>query len=182
MTMINVDKIKETLRRLNAVRECPTAYAGEKANADALIKKISEKYGLSVTEFLSDKPVEWSFAYKNAKEKKLIMQLLAHVFGYKRFCELRTYSYRSRKEKRVYVELTNEDFVTASEYITHYLANYRQQLRNFYHAFVIANKLFTDGPAKAPTGEDWEAYKMAEGMSARPLRKQLEAPAEGREE
>lgn len=170
---MELEKIHTTLRRLITLRDNPGAFAGEKANADAMISRICTKYGITEDSLFTDVPVERHFLYRNIKEKHLIMQICAHLFGSERYSQLTMWRYRN--VKKFSIELNNSDYIALSEYASHYIAQYRLQQKRFLSAFIQGNDLTSDGPGKVPTPEDLEILKMARGMKTPLPRKQIEA-------
>lgn len=154
---------------------------GEKTNAEAMLKELMKKHGISLTDIEDEKIEDYYFTLEE-NEFSLWRQIVGHVNN-----SIIVYGKFPKSLMKKY-NLTGNYMIqcTASEYIeieaknNFYQRLYLEELGVFYKAFIMANHLEakSKGKDKEMTPKELEEYyranRMASGIKVGQFMKQLE--------
>lgn len=180
---------EELLKKIKALAD--RGVDGKRENAQAILYRLMEQYGISEAEIEEDRRETAWFSYSQETERRLLNQIIYMVTGKSAFGCVGAYTNRKRKKmgadctaaERMEIEANYEFFKAAME----------KELEIFYAAFANKNRLFPS-PDKLEDVEDGEeetpeklarAMKigaMMDGMERHTLRKAITAggdPQEG---
>jgi len=153
---------------------------GEKENATERLEFLMKKYGIT-SDMLQD---------EIKKEREITIQKEQSQFFYQIVCSVcgRQPMYFNKadikkKKTRVYIEVSDIDFIEISEKFYFYWDKYQEDLNLFYSAFIQKNHLYTKTSqedierANQNFDKDRERIiklsKMMEGLDSHKLQKQL---------
>lgn len=187
---MNIDEIKSRLMKMKALANAGSG--GERTNAQKLLMKLAGKYSINLNELDTEEIKKYSLKLTETWRKKLFSQLLALMRQEKLkrgevLCdkELRTYLYTRKGPKNERFTYATEcdwlEFTAKFEVLS---ADYKQQEKNFYLAFLMANNLLTDPddnthvPTEKEKAEHRAAFFMSVGIKPSRLHKRLEVRGE----
>ena len=179
---------EELLKKIKALAD--RGVDGERENAQAILYRLMEQYGISEAEIEEDRRETAWFSYSQETEHRLLNQIIYMVTGKSAFGCVGKYTNRKRKKmgadctaaERMEIEANYEFFKEAME----------KELEIFYAAFANKNRLFPS-PDKLEDAEDSEeetpeklarAIKigaMMDGMERHTLRKAITAGSDPQE-
>lgn len=142
---------EELLKRLERIKElADRGVGGEKENAEALLKRLMQKHG--ITEKDIEKKVERTYwiRYKTNLERKLIYQIAYKHCGSGHACN-GVGVYSGRKKKVVGVTCTPAVYIEVEADFDFYREALSEDLETFYHAFILKNDIF---PASTLTEDE----------------------------
>lgn len=155
------EKNMDLLKKLKALAE--RGVGGERENAQNLLNKLMEKYGVEEADLSDDKLEDHDFCFHNKWEEKLLCQLIYKIAtGRKEY----TYKHgRGSKTTRGCTCTKAEALQIQIEY-EFYLALWEEELDMFFRAFVQKHQIFDTKPGHRVTelGED-EARRMRQMMA-----------------
>ena len=180
-----MDKI-EVAKKLKALAE--RGDGGEATNAEALLNRLMEKYGISEAELSEDEVKRYELTFHGKEEKTILIQTAYKVTdGKGRVYGLR-YTYSGRPCKTTLaVECTPAQKIEIEFLFNFYKRLYEREREIFLRAFIQKHELFDNQP---PEGEikpiDPEEIKkmlkLMAGMSdENPLRQITDGSEEARE-
>lgn len=143
------EKLLKKLEGIKALAE--KGVGGEKENAEALLKTMMEKHGITEADLEDAGSRTYWIKYKTEYERKLLFQLAymhlgdGHAFG----C-VGAYSGRSRK--KVGVDCTPAQYIEIEADYQFYREALEEEMSVFYSAFIQKNKLFP--PPELTTEQD----------------------------
>lgn len=141
------NKIQDKLKKLKALAE--RGVGGEKETAEALYKKLIEKYELS-EELIEEEEIDrhW-FRYDDFVDNKLLCQIFYKVTGN------RTYWVKTDKRRRLIgVDCTNFELDQILFYYQFYKKHLQSEIEVFISAFFNVNDLFPDESARCYDNSD----------------------------
>lgn len=172
-------KIIDKLKKLLALSE--RGIDGEAIAARRALESMLQKYGLTIDDIASYVCKERVFPYKDADERTLFCQILISVCG--RDCEAFKKATCNTKRKRLYVNLTDLQYIDVFNMYEFHKAHFRKEkkrlLRDCMSAYVNKHDIFD--PNAEPTeinDADWDRIirimKLADGMEDVSYRKALD--------
>lgn len=168
-----METILQRLKKIEALAAAGTA--GERANAQRLLNQLCGKYGVTLQEIVAQKKSWHAFKVRGRLERRLFCCVLVHV--------VQTLHVRHTKTAHEYkCELTTAQAIDVQDCWNHYRTAWREQLADFFTAFVHKNRIF--GP---PADTDCEAdeetqtrarriFELMAGMDSRPWEKRMRLP------
>jgi uncharacterized DUF497 family protein len=136
----NKSKTIERLRKLLALAR--GGVGGEAENAEQFLKTRLAKHGLTMADLeeSDDPPRPVHIAYKNAMDKRLLLQVLGMVKN------VSTVAYWENPGRSIDVELTTAQAAEVSIYMDAHRAGLERHLENAYIAYVSGNNIFGANP------------------------------------
>ncbi len=151
---------------------------GERANAQRLLGMLCAKYGVTLSQIADQKKSWHAFSVRGERERELFCSVLVHV--------MQTRQIRHMKSASGYeCELTVAQALDVQDCWTHFRAAWREQLSDFFTAFIHKNRIF--GPP-SDDNEDLDEetrarakriFDLMHGMESRPRENRLRILAEG---
>lgn len=147
------DSILEKLRAIKALMEDGAATPGEKGNARRLFYALLTKNGLSEQDLVSEETDYYAFDYKNAFERRLIVQIVHTVTDgrMEKFLHGNPYTGRPSKVK-LWFEITKLEYKEAALQYKYYRKALADEFDKMYSAFLHTNHIFP----KTDSGSDHE--------------------------
>lgn len=174
----------ELLQKIKALAD--RGIDGERENAQAILLRLMEQYGISEAEIEEDRRETAWFTYSQETERRLLYQIIYMVTGQTAYGCVGTYT--GRKRKKVGINCTAAERVEIEANYEFFKAAMEAELEVFYSAFASKNRLFPSEDKVKPksiedlTPEEREkvlkAGLMMEGMERHTLRKALTAGVE----
>lgn len=148
---------------------------GESSNAEAMLLKLMQKYGLSQDDLEESKRVRTNFHYSKPFEDRLLCQVIYMVLG-----DVPVYRYTNSRAKVYRVDCTAAERIeiqAAFDFYRHHLA---EGLAKYYRAFVQKEDIFYPEPSEnVPTHEmDEEEIFIASAITKHNRYKAIEAGEE----
>ena len=190
---MNLDELKQRLSKMKALANAGTG--GERAAADNLIRRLCEKYRLSLDDFDTEVEREHTFQICRPWQRQILQQLLGlmrieiyndrHADKLCLFVQRRPGGHRGSGKKRrtfyikrYYTVCTDFQFLELSAKFEILCRDYDRQLKAFPLAFLMSNDLLMPydptRPHTAPDEEYNTASVLASGIMKSKLHKQLE--------
>lgn len=176
---MNNDKILDLAKKLYELSK--RGESGEKENAASKLESVMKKYGITMDMLSDDEMKERVFLAEDGLERKFLWQIMSSVVG-----ERSTFYSKAdskKKKKRVFVKLTDIEFIEISEKFDFYWQKYNEDVMIFYKAFIQKNHLYkklsenqsTDKELTAEQKEEvMKTLRMMEGIQHHTHRKMLE--------
>lgn len=171
----------ELLKKVKALVE--RGYGGEKDNAEAILARLMEKYGIEESELEEGHRETAWFPYSQETERRLLNQIIYMVTGKSGFGCVGTYT--GRKRKKMGADCTTVQKLEIEANFSFFKVAFEEELEVFYLAFANKNELFPRKPETELRGIDdlspdekekyLKAGLMMEGMERHTMLKQLEA-------
>lgn len=148
------------LRKLKALAD--RGVGGEKTNAEALLKAMMEKYGVTEEELSGEEREYRDFRYKGAFGHKLMSQIIVMVMGR----DVCLYRWKNTRGHIIVVKCTKAEQMEIEAAYSFYRRQLDLGLERFYAAFVQVEELFPeDSEAQEPNGDtDWEMIELAASL------------------
>lgn len=170
-----MEKVKAKLLKLLALKN--QGVGGEAANAAAALDRALQKHGLTMADLEDGHDVRrYAFTPRNGFEKKLLIQIMAHVIP-----DWEGHCWKYNNSQKREFDLTPAQYAEASVMFDIYRKDLRKTLQHAYSAFIHANKIFPtresepDPDEKPMDMEEMEAIgSMMQGIQPSRIRKQLE--------
>lgn len=145
--------IHERLKKLRAL--AMQGVGGEQAQAQAMLDKLTQKYGVSMEDLEEDKLDKYEFTFKNETEEKLLTQISYKVTN-------RTDNFFLHKDKRhnrykEWIECTEAQKVEIDFLFEFYRELWEQECAAFLFAFIQKHRLY--GERKEGEGNSKEFSK-----------------------
>jgi hypothetical protein len=139
--------VLELLRKIRELAK--RGVDGERDNAARLLEAKLQKYGLSLEDLERVKTKRWYWKYGTLLEAKIISHVVARVADYQGSCWKRV------GKKVVGYDLTYAQGIEAAEWIEHYLAAWKREVKEheelLFRAFINKHDLFA---ATVPEGAE----------------------------
>lgn len=144
----------ELIRRLERVKAlAERGVGGEKENAEALLNRLMEKYGVSETDIEDTTERDYFIRYHNVWERKLIVQITYMHLGSGHVAA--TVGTRSgRPHKKICVTCTPAQYIEIEADFEFYKAAWEEDLAIFYSAFISKNDIFPPPELAAQSDDD----------------------------
>lgn len=156
---------KELLKKIEKL--VARGIGGESVNAEALLKKIKEKYNITDADLAENETCKCWLKYRDKYEEKLAHQIGLMVLG-EGFS-----AWRRGRKKEVGYRCTASECVEIYALYSFYRACWLKDLDHFYIAFINVNNLFP--PTAGYSDEtDYVALKMSKGLTKHEYLKQIE--------
>jgi hypothetical protein len=126
------DKLEARLRALMELAR--RGVGGEADNAQAMLERLLEKHGATISDIADDEKTLCWFGYRTKHEKRVIIHITA------RAVEWENISYHT-DTRRVGFKLTKAQAICVSEEIGPYLTALREELNRATKAFIYAQRL-----------------------------------------
>ena len=126
---------QELLQKIQALAK--SGCAGEKENAELLLKKLMKKYNISEQDIELDKIIAFRFTYKNQFEEKLAHQIAYSIYGNINSEKL---IYTNRKQGEIWC--TNAEFLEFDAKFAFYKTCLQKDLSMFYNDKNKKNNIF----------------------------------------
>lgn len=182
-------KKEEIIERINKLQKlADQGVCGEKINAQARIKEIMQKYGITDEDLEKEDLKDYYYANKNKYEDHLMVQICAIVNRSRKVGIL--IRDIPKKDQRIlkqafgfvptcHMECTKAEIIEIESMFDFYKASFELQIDTFLYAFLMKNNLLVDaGPDEKPTLEDKQkgfmAMMMAEGINKAQYHKAIE--------
>lgn len=148
---------KELLQKLKRLAE--QGVGGERANADAMLRRALKKHGLSAADLEQEDVREYEFRYKNKFERKLLGQTIYKVINEDK---VRYRTYQNRRNHML-VKVTVRQAVEIEFLYDLYRSAFWKNVDDLLRAFVIRNEIWNEssGDKKQPTAEEIEEFRKA---------------------
>lgn len=131
---------QERLKKLYAL--ALRGVGGEKEQAEALLAKLSKKYGVSIDELDEEVEREYEFKYSGKTERALLIQIIYKVTNEARFLEYR-YTASGRTCRSVLgANCTEAQKVEIEFLFGFYKRLYEREVIALLHAFIQKHELF----------------------------------------
>lgn len=168
---------EELLLKIKTLAE--KGVGGEKENAELLLKKLCDKYGIT-EELISEEQIKcFDISWGTKLEKELAHQVFYSVVGNINENK-KMYTYTKRKQKGC-IECTYAEFLEFQAKFNFYKHHLKQDLKIFYSAFVQRNSIFPDAKLIKQekekfflSDEDIAILNMAKGMEKHNYNQQIE--------
>lgn len=133
---------EELLRRLGRVKAlADRGVDGERENAEALLNRLMQKYGISEDDIEDVSERNYFIRYHNLWERKLIVQIAYKHLGSGHCCgTVGTYS--GRPHKKICVSCTPAQYIEIEADFEFYKTAWEEELAVFYSAFISKNDIF----------------------------------------
>lgn len=171
---------EDIIERINKLQKlADQGVCGEKINAQARIKEIMQKYGITDEDLEKEDLKDYYYANKNKYEDHLMMQICAIVNRSRKVGIL--IRDIPKKDQRIlkqafgfvptfHVKCTKAEIIEIESMFDIYKRSFEEQLDTFLYAFLMKNNLLVDAdPDEKPTAEQSQqafmAMMMAEGIS-----------------
>lgn len=139
MRMTEREELLKRLERVKALAE--RGVGGEKENAEALLKRLMEKYDISDEDIEDTSTRTYFIRYQTQWERKLLHQIAyMHLGSGHSFGCVGTYTNRSRK--KVGVECTPAQYIEIEADYEFFRTAMEEEMSIFYTAFISKNNLF----------------------------------------
>lgn len=180
---------EELLKKIKALAD--HGVDGERENAQAILSRLMERYGISEADIEEDRRETAWFSYSQETERRLLNQIIYMVTGKQGFgCVGR---HTNRKHKKMGADCTAEERIEIEANYDFFNAAMKKELEIFYAAFANKNRLFPSRDKledvednEEETPEDraraMKIGAMMDGMERHTLRKAITAgndPQEG---
>jgi len=193
MNAYDLDKLKERLLKMKQLAEA--GVGGERAAADRLIRRICDKYDISLDDIDNEVEREHTIDIAYLWQRSIFRQLLGlmrieqygdlYADKLHLFIEKRPAGHRGRGKKRrviyftrYYTVCTDAQFLELSAKYDVLTVDYIKQLKSFELAFLMSNDLLLpydpDKPQTAPDEEYKIASRLSHGIKPSEFHKQLE--------
>lgn len=141
-----MDKIIDKLKKLLALAE--RGEAGEARNARRILETELRKHGLTLEDLSSEVRKERIFPYKDTDERAIFIQVLVNVCGSKSEA-FKSAGYNT-KRKRLYVDLTDLEYVEILEKFEFFRRQYNKEKKRLLNdlavAFLSKHRLYDKDP------------------------------------
>ena len=138
MRMTEREELLKRLERVKALAE--RGVGGEKENAEALLKRLMEKYEISDEDIEDTSTRTYFIRYQTQWERKLLHQIAyMHLGSGHSFGCVGTYTNRSRK--KVGVECTPAQYIEIEADYEFFRTAMEEEMSIFYTAFISKNNL-----------------------------------------
>lgn len=149
---------EDVLRKLKALAE--RGVGGEAVNAEKLLKRMMEKYGITEEEIQDDRRTRQGLRYHGAFGKELMHQIIFMVMG----DGVTLYRYKGGT-KEVIIDCTKAEQIEIKAAFEFYRRMLDNGLRKYYDAFVQVEYLFPpDIEIREGVEIDPEMLALARGM------------------
>ena len=139
MRMTEREELLKRLERVKALAE--RGVGGEKENAEALLKRLMEKYDISDEDIEDTSTRTYFIRYQTQWERKLLHQIAyMHLGSGHSFGCVGTYTNRSRK--KVGVECTPAQYIEIAADYEFFRTAMEEETSIFYTAYISKNNLF----------------------------------------
>lgn len=193
MNAYDLDKLKERLSKMKQLADA--GVGGERAAADRLIRRICDKYDITLDDIDNEVEREHTIDIAHSWQRSIFRQLLGLMrieqYGDRYadklhlFIEKRPGGHRGRGKKRrvfyftrYFTVCTDAQFLELSAKFDVLTVDYIKQLKSFPLAFLMSNDLLMpydpDKPHTAPDEEYEIASRLSAGIEPSKLHKQLE--------
>lgn len=137
------EPIKQLIRKIHTLSL--RGIDGEAEAAKRKLDELLEKYGVDLSDVVSDTMKTYRFPYKTVQEEKLIVQcyVTLGVDPPKIF----EYSRRGRKLKEVGLNMTPAQHIDLQGMVEYYKAALKKEIDRLFVAFVQRHKLFSPLPS-----------------------------------
>ena len=153
MRMTEREELLKRLERVKALAE--RGVGGEKENAEALLKRLMEKYGISDEDIEDTSTRTYFIRYQTQWERKLLHQIAyMHLGSGHSFGCVGTYTNRSRK--KVGVECTPAQYIEIEADYEFFRTAMEEEMSIFYTAFISKNNLFPPPELASPDDDSDE--------------------------
>lgn len=179
---------EELLKKIKALAD--RGEGGEKENAQAILARLMEQYGITEAELEEDRrEIAW-FTYSQEIERRLLNQIIYMVTGKPGYGCVGTFT--NRKRKKMGTECTAADRLEIEANYSFFKAAMEEELETFLAAFAQKNGLYPPASKVQPWDEEelseeelarlQKAALMSTGMERHTLRKAITAGGTEQEE
>lgn len=145
---------EELIRRLERVKAlAERGVGGEKENAEALLNRLMQKYGISEADIEDTTERDYFIRYHTSWEEKLIYQISYMHLG-RGHCSGTIGTYTRRPRKMVCVTCTPAQYIEIEADFEFYKAAWEEELAIFYSAFISKNDIFPPPELAAQSDDD----------------------------
>jgi hypothetical protein len=169
---------KELLQKVKALAD--RGIDGEKTNAEELLKKLMERYGITEEDISEDKIRDHELKIKDIPMiKRLVGQIMYSVVG-NIDNNNKIYEYRRDKKKRMCITCTDSNFIEIAARFEFYQEHWAHDIEIMYNAFVQSNLLFPpleltkEKELGKMTEDDLKALNLAERLEKHEYLKRIE--------
>lgn len=132
---------EELIRRLERVKAlAERGVGGEKENAEALLNRLMQKYGITNDDIEDTLERDFFIRYHSAWEEKLIYQISYMHLG-RGHCSGTIGTYTRRPRKMVCVTCTPAQYIEIEADFEFYKVAWEEELAIFYSAFISKNTI-----------------------------------------
>lgn len=143
---------------------------GEALNAEMMLKRHCEKYGIAIEDLEGDEVLRTEFKYKsgNIRYRDLFFQVVANtIVDFSR-------SYYKRGGNKVAIDCTVSDSIEIKVKYEHYLKEFIKSEKSFFNAFVMAANLYGNvSESKKKSIDDLSPSELAELRKAQSIASNL---------
>lgn len=173
------ESILEKLRKIKALAE--NGVGGEMIAAQAALDRLLKEYGLTWDDIMDEKRTTRAVKYANQDEFKILLNLLAHLFGSK--SEIFQKATYNKRAKEIYLDLTDVEAADVESMWSYYRRELKSGLKKakgeFLDAFIYKFNLYNSTPDENRKNklsfEDLMRLKMiADGIKSSPYAKMIE--------
>ena len=173
------DSIMEKLRKIKALMD--GGEAGEVEAARLALERLMEANGLTWDDIMDEKRTSRTVKYANQDEFKILVNLLAHLFGSK--SDIFMKATFNKRAKEIYLDLTDVEAADVDGLWSYYRRELKSGLKKakgeFLDAFIYKFDLYNSTPDKNRKSKlsfnDLMRLKMiADGIESSPYAKMIE--------
>lgn len=172
------DSIMEKLRKIKALMD--GGEAGEVEAARLALERLMEANGLTWDDIMDEKRTTRAVKYANQDEFKILLNLLAHLFGSK--SDIFQKATCNKRAKEIYLDLTDVEAADVESMWSYYRRELKSGLKKtkgeFLDAFIYKFNLYNSTPDENRENklsfEDLMRLKMiADGIESSPYAKMI---------
>ena len=176
-----IDRKKELMRKINALAD--RGVDGEKANAQALLEKLMQKYGIEECDIINDMVRTHELMIDSSIPFiiRLVSQIAYTVYGNidERKCLFRITG--SKKRNRLFIDCTDSEFLEIVAMYDFYKKHLSDDIDLFFRAFIQSNAIFPPDHLmkkeleedRSLTADDIALIKLANSIDQHPYHKQI---------
>jgi hypothetical protein len=158
-------KYEELCRKLKSLAD--SGVGGEKINAEKILSELMEKHGINMEDIEGEKIEQHSIDIFSPENAEFFNQIVSTILGSGKVLYSNAKKYKSIR----WVETTASIAIEIESKFNFYLKAYKEQLKSFYKAFIIANKIYSITP---PDEDKLTPQEKEDFMKAYMLSKNIE--------
>lgn len=135
-------KIIVRLASIQRIIDDPNAPQGERDTAQSKLQELLAKYNIAPESIKQSPKKDYVFKYQHRWEKDLLCQIIYKTLQVNRFDYFVSYTPSGSKRREIEIELTESEYETISSRYEKYSQLYKQELDDFFSAFLHKHHLF----------------------------------------
>ena len=153
-----MSQIKQKLKKIQQLAE--RGEAGEKDNANRLLKELLKKYRLTIEDLFEDEKKHYTIKYRHRWEKTLLFQIYAKVLN------KTTINYMKEKyHSRVTFELTPSEYAEIKLLFDIYRKTFKEEIGVLVDAFISKHEIWSGFSSNDNEKIDYERLRKIMEMS-----------------